>query len=135
MSAKRFIDTNVLIYAFAKGDPRTPTAEKILTEGGAFSVQVLNEFARVSHHKLGVDWNEIARRLKLVRSLLDPPAPLTEQLHDAARDIARSRKIAFYDALTVAAALAVNCEELLTEDLQAGAKFSALTVRNPFATP
>ena len=45
MRGKRFFDTNILIYAVAQDDPRTPVAETLLSEGGVVSVQVLNEFA------------------------------------------------------------------------------------------
>lgn len=133
MSAKPFLDTNILIYAFATGDPRKATAERLLAQGGAISVQVLNEFANVSHRKLGLGWDEIAERIDTVKALVDPPAALTQDIHDAARDIARTRKIAFYDALVVASALTAKCDALLTEDLQAGAKFGTLEVSNPFA--
>ncbi len=135
MNTKPFLDTNILIYAFATGDPRKAEAERLLAQGGAISVQVLNEFASVSHRKLGLKWDEIAKRLETVKALVDAPAPLTEELHDAARAIAAARKIAFYDALVVAAALAAKCGVLLTEDLHPGTKFGALEVRNPFAAP
>lgn len=133
MSAKPFLDTNILIYAFATGDPRKATAERLLAHGGTISVQILNEFANVSHKKLGLGWDDIAKRVETVTALVEPPAALTQAIHDAARDIARQRKIAFYDALVVASALAAKCNVLLTEDLQAGAKFATLEVRNPFA--
>jgi predicted nucleic acid-binding protein len=135
MSAKTFLDTNILIYAFATGDPRKPTAERLLSKGGTISVQVLNEFANVSHRKLGLGWDEIAKRIDTVKALVDPPAALTQAIHDAARDIARTRKIAFYDALVIASALAANCRVLLTEDFQTGAKFGTLEVRNPLVAP
>ncbi len=133
MSVKPFLDTNILIYAFATGDPRKPVAERLMAQGGAFSVQVLNEFANVSHRKLGLRWDEIAKRIDTVKALVDPPAALTHDIHDAAREIARMRKIAFYDALVVASALTAKCDVLLTEDFQAGARFGPLEVRNPFA--
>jgi predicted nucleic acid-binding protein len=135
MSAKPFLDTNVLIYAFAAGDPRQATAAQLLARGGVVSIQVLNEFANVSHRKLTLGWDEIAKRIAVVKALIDPSAPLTEGIHDEAREIARTRKIAFYDALIVAAALAAKCDVLFTEDLQAGATFDTLEVRNPFAAP
>lgn len=134
MSAKPFLDTNILVYAFAAGDPRKAPAERLLAQGGTISVQVLNEFANVSHRKLGLGWDEIAKRIDTVKALVDPPAALTQDIHYDARDIARTRKIAFYDALVVASALAIKCDVLLTEDLQTGARFRTLEVRNPFVT-
>ena len=47
-----FIDTNVLVYV-ASGDPvKAERAEKIIADGGAISVQVLNELANVAHRKM-----------------------------------------------------------------------------------
>lgn len=135
MPVRRFLDTNVLIYAFAASDPRAPVAEQLLLDGGVVSVQVLNEFASVSSRKLGVDWPEIGKRVQLVKSLLDPAISLTEAIHDAARNIARTRKLGFYDASIVAAAHSGKCDELVSEDFQAGVKFGNLVVKNPFATP
>jgi len=135
MSARRFLDTNILIYAFAKDDPRSATAEQLLAEGGVIGIQVLNEFANVSRRKLALGWDEIAKRIEVVKALVDPPAPLTQDIHDAARALAQARKIEFHDALIVAAAQAARCEVLLTEDLQAGARFGSLEIRNPFAAP
>ena len=41
MSAKPFIDTNILIYAFASNNSRKEKAEVLLAAGGLISVQVL----------------------------------------------------------------------------------------------
>jgi predicted nucleic acid-binding protein len=132
MAAKPFLDTNVLIYAFAAGDPRQPIAEAALSQGGVISVQVLNEFANVSSRKLGLSWSDIDKRVEVVRALVNEPAPLTVDEHENARRIARARKIGFYDALIIASAQSAGCDVLLSEDLQSGAKFGGVLVRNPF---
>lgn len=46
-----FLDTNVLLYAFAKDDPRNLAAETLL-QGCCIGVQGLNEFANVAKRKL-----------------------------------------------------------------------------------
>jgi antitoxin MazE len=46
MSAKVFLDTNILIYAVSPNDPRFTTAAGIIANGCVISVQVLNEFAK-----------------------------------------------------------------------------------------
>lgn len=132
MSGKAFFDTNVLIYAFAEGDARQAAASQLLGQGGIISVQVLNEFASVSQRKLGIGWDEVDKRIEVVKSLTDPAAALTEAVHDEARRIARTRKVAFYDALIVASANSEGCDVLWTEDLQHGSRFGALEIRNPF---
>jgi len=47
MPAKDFFDTNVLIYAVGKNDPRASRAEALLAGGGIVSIQSLNEFVSV----------------------------------------------------------------------------------------
>ena len=49
-------DTNVLIYAFAKDDPRAEVAQALLARGGVIGVQTLNEFVAVAVRKLRMPW-------------------------------------------------------------------------------
>lgn len=133
MPAEAFFDTNVLLYAFAAGDPRGDTAEALLAGGGRTSVQTFNEFTNVSRKKLGLDWNTIGARISIIRDLLGAPAPLTEAAHQTARRLARAHSLGFYDALIVAAAQECGAKVLFSEDMQDGQRFSSVTVRNPFA--
>ena len=132
MNAKPFLDTNILIYAFALRDPRTEKAEGLLAAGGIISVQVLGEFVNVSRRKLGWDWPAIESALAVMKSLLDPPIPLTAELHSAAVALARDHGLSFYDSLIVAAACHANCTIVYSEDMQNGQKFGATTISNPF---
>lgn len=132
MSAKPFIDTNILIYAFASNDPRSEKAEAILGAGGIVSVQVLNEFVNVSRRKQRRDWDEIREILCVLKALIDPPLPVTMEIHEAAIEIARDRGFHFYDSLIVSAAMQAGCSILYSEDLQHGQSIGHLTVHNPF---
>ena len=134
MNVKTFLDTNVLIYAFASNDRRAAKAEALLAAGGTVSIQVLNEFVNVSHRKLGRKWPEIESALGILRTLLDPPLPITTELHEAALILARDHGLAFYDSLIVAAAMHAKCAILYSEDMQAGQTIGATTIRNPFAS-
>lgn len=134
MSAEVFLDTNVLVYVFAAEDVRSERAERLLEQGGAVSVQVLNEFVNVMRRKLQRDWAEIAEAVHCLRVLLSEPLPLTIETHDTAFRLARDRGFAFYDSLIVAAALQAKSPILYTEDLQDGLTIEGLTIRNPFAT-
>lgn len=133
MPAKAFLDTNVLVYAFAADDARRSVAKDLLAAGGAFSVQVLNEFANVSRRKLKLDWDEIGERIEVLDALLDEPVPITRATHRSARLLARDHRLGFYDALIVASALETGADVLLSEDLQHRRKFGRLLVVNPFA--
>jgi predicted nucleic acid-binding protein len=133
MNARPFLDTNVLVYAFSSGDPRGEKAEKLLAAGGTISVQVLNEFVNVLRRKFRRDWDEIEEALSVLRTLLDPPRPLTLEIHEDAIEVARNRGFHFYDSLIVAAALRAGCSLLYSEDLQHGQAIEQLTIRDPFA--
>ena len=135
MSAKRFLDTNILIYAFSNDGAKAHRAENILAEGGCISIQVLNEFVNVCRKKLKLDWKEIEDRLAVVRALIGEVAPVGIDTHEKAVALARDQGFSFYDALIVSAAMALNCTDLLTEDMQDGCIVMNLTIRNPFASP
>lgn len=132
MSAKPFLDTNVLIYAFAANDPRSERAEALLAGGGTINVQVLNEFVNVSRRKGRRGWDEIVDRLNVLRALLDPPRPLTTEIHTAAIEVARHHGFQFYDSLIVSAALEAGCSILYSEDFHHGHRIEGLMVQNPF---
>jgi predicted nucleic acid-binding protein len=132
MPGERFFDTNILIYAFAAGDPRSAQAETLLAAGGVIGVQVLNEFTNVLRRKLAWDWPQIDAVLAVVAELTEPVRPLTAGIHTQAVKLARVNALSFYDALIVAAAADAGCRVLLTEDLQHGRKLAGLTILNPF---
>ena len=132
MLAERFLDTNILIYAFAAQEPRSARAETLLADGGVIGVQVLNEFTSVTRRKLGWHWKQIEAALAVVEELLGPALPLTTSIHAQAVVLARDHDLSFYDALIVAAAEDAGCRILSTEDLQHGRKFGTITIENPF---
>ncbi len=76
----------------------------------------------------------IRDELSVIKKLLDPPLPLTAEIHDAAVDISERYGFHFFDSLIVAAALRAKCSILYTEDLQHGQKIEGLTIRNPFTS-
>jgi predicted nucleic acid-binding protein len=132
MSARPFFDTTILIYAVSEGDPRAEIAENLLAAGGYISVQVLNEFAAVARRKLNMSWGDIGDALSAVRTLCEPPSPLTVQIHDAGLAIAAQYGYHIYDSLILAAALDAECDTVYSEDMQDGRKIGELTIRNPF---
>ncbi len=128
-----FLDTNILVYATAKDDPRAAAAIRLLSAGGVVSVQVLNEFASVVRRKLKWSWPEVTRAITEFRVLLNTPQPITLATHDMALEIAHRDELSIYDALIVASALEADCKILLSEDMQDGLVIDGrLTIRNPF---
>ena len=97
-------------------------------------MQVLNEFAAIARRKLNMSWEEIGEALAAVRTLCEPPSPLTVEIHDAGMAIAAQYGYHIYDSLILAAALDAECDTLYSEDMQNGQKIGSLTIRNPFVT-
>jgi predicted nucleic acid-binding protein len=64
--AKRFVDTNVLLYLLSADASKADRAEQVLTEGAVLSIQVLNEFASVATRKLKMSIAEAREALATV---------------------------------------------------------------------
>ena len=134
MSDDAFLDTNVLVYAFKRDDPRAIIADKLLASGGLVSVQVLNEFVAVARRKLQAPWLEVLEALAMIRRLCGDPVPLTVGAHEAAVEIASQHNYSIYDAMIVATAIQNGCRTLYSEDMQDGRRFGlSIEIRNPFS--
>lgn len=127
-----FLDTNILIYAFSD-DPRTSTAEKLLSDGGEISVQVLNEFSNVARKKLQFDWQQLGEALGIVRGLASRVNPLNVETHIEGIALAERHGISIYDGLIVASAIQAGCDILYSEDMHDGLGIGEqLRIVNPF---
>lgn len=135
MRDRRFVDTNVLVYAFTSGDRRSVRAETVLEEGSTTGIQVINEFTNVAVRKLNWGWDRIDRALQVIDELLGPATPLTSAIYARAVACARRHGLPFYDALIVGAAQDMGCRILASEDFQHGRRFGDVVVWNPFLEP
>jgi hypothetical protein len=61
------------------------------------------------------------------------PRPVDKELVLHAREIEQRHRLNWWDCLIVGAAQLQNCALLLSEDLQNGAVYGGVTVRNPFS--
>jgi len=136
MAERSFLDANVLVYVDDRRDPakqaRAADLVKALRADGAavVSTQVLQEYYAVATRKLGLDAEAARRRLELLTEL--PVVQVTPALILAGADLSRLHRLNFWDALIVEAARAGGCAILYSEDMQAGRRFGALEVVNPF---
>ena len=139
MTAPIFVDTNIFIYARDPNDAakHARAAEWIATfwrdRTGRTSVQVLSEYyynvtGRLTPKVASADaWDDVEALFEW------KPQPMDAALLERARDIEQRWRLNWWDSMIVAAAQLQGCAILLTEDLQDGAVFGGVTVRNPFA--
>ncbi|MBM4345811.1 MAG: PIN domain-containing protein [Deltaproteobacteria bacterium] len=136
---KRFIDTNVIAYAYDGRDrQKQQRALAVLRQcdiagNGVVSTQVLQELFVVLTRKLCVEPVQARTAVHLI-SRFETVATTPTLVH-AAIDTSILERLSLWDAMMVEAAAAAKCAELLTEDLQAGRRLRNVTVVNPFAGP
>ena len=100
---------------------------------GRTSVQVLNEYYVTVTRKLSpaLPAEDARTDVRDLRSWV--PVPVSAGLLDSAFAAEDRFGLSYWDPLIVAAAQAVSCDYLLTEDLQDGQRLDSVTVVDPFA--
>lgn len=138
MTARVFVDTNVLVYQLDARDPAKQSRAKAwldhlwTTRTGRISFQVLQELYVIVTRKLNPGLDQEAAR-KVVRALWAwSPVLVDDRIFTAAWTLQDRFQLSWWDSLIVAAAKASQCSHLLTEDLQHGQDLEGLRVVNPF---
>lgn len=140
MSARCFIDTNILIYAHetstgAKHLRARALLEEVWQEGqGVISTQVLQEFcvSTIRKSKRPVSFAELATT---VEDLMKWEI-ITNQASGVLRALQIQERfgISFWDALLVHSAEIARVSILYSEDLSDGQMYGSVRVVNPFKT-
>ncbi|MBM3490858.1 MAG: PIN domain-containing protein [Alphaproteobacteria bacterium] len=130
-----FLDSKVLLY-LASGEPaKADRATSLVADGGAVSVQVLNEIANVARRKMRLSWQETQVFLSLIRGLLSVE-PLTVESHETGLALAERYGLSIFDAMIAASALLAGCDTLWSEDMQDDLVIDGrLRIANPFRAP
>lgn len=128
-----FLDSNIVVYAFAADDDRSNAAQGLMADEFEISAQVLNEFVNVSRRKLKRGWGEIELALWDIREAAATIHPVSAEVSLAGVFLAQRYNLAVYDSMIAATALIAGCTELLSEDMHHGLVIEdRLTIRNPF---
>jgi predicted nucleic acid-binding protein len=135
---KTFIDTNVLVYAHdTDAGDKHATAKALLAElwdsrSGSLSTQVLAEFYAVVTRKFKPAM-PLANARAVVAAYGEWCDVATEpQLIVAASSLEEEHTLSFWDAMIVQAAIQVDAERLVSEELPDGRRFGVLRIENPF---
>ena len=138
MTARTFVDTNVLIYAHdVDSKAKHGIAKNVLREvwsdrSGVLSMQVLQEFYVNVTRKIATPLPREKARL-VVNTYAIWCTETTPAEMAAAFRIEDEAKIGFWDALIVATASRCGAVRILSEDLNAGQGIAGIRVENPFA--
>ena len=134
---RSLLDTNLLVYADSADEPvKQRRALDLIKQHRAagtavLSTQVLQEFVNVALRKLQLPHALIRARMAFYAGFEVVPA--TSELMLGALDLHVLHSFSFYDALILQAAIVSGCEQLLSEDMQHGAKFGGVRIVNPFS--
>lgn len=137
MSAVRFVDTNVLLYAVSAlsedADKRLRALNLLTTGDLALSVQVLQEFYHQATRtsRLGAITQDHA--LQFIESISHVPVQdVTREVFRAGVAISRRFRLSYWDGAILAAAGAVGCDAVYSEDMSTEQDYDGLRVINPF---
>jgi predicted nucleic acid-binding protein len=140
MSAKIFIDTNVLVYAHDLDAGRKQlTAQDVLfglrqDRSGALSMQVLQEFYNTVTRKLASPLSKEKARA-IVEDFSHWCIETTPEEIKRAFQIEDEAQINFWDAMIIAAAIKSGASLILSEDLNPGQIIAGIQIESPFVVP
>jgi predicted nucleic acid-binding protein len=137
MTPLHFLDTNILLYSISRDRSEAAKREQAITllerDEGALSVQVLQEFyvqaTRTTRpdplpHKIAVDLIATWARFRVQE--------ITLAILSGAFEIRATHGFSYWDSAIVAAARALGCRTLYSEDLSHGREVEGITIVNPF---
>ena len=137
MSLSHFLDTNILLYSISR-DPteaakRRCAIDLLDRDDGALSLQVLQEFYVQATRPTRTDPlpHDIAAGLIRTWTRFQVQEIDLPILY-AALEIKWAHGLSYWDSVIVAAARALGCSELYSEDMPDGRRIEGVVIVNPF---
>ena len=137
MSPPHFLDTNILLYSISRDPAEAAKRERAIAllecDNGALSVQVLQEFyvqaTRPTRsdplpHEIAVGLIAAWTRFRV--------QDITQSILTGALEIKAARGFSYWDSAIIAAARALGCRVLYSEDMSHGQEVEGVTITNPF---
>jgi predicted nucleic acid-binding protein len=132
-----FLDTSILLYSIGRNPADAVKRERAIAlldrDDGALSVQVLQEFyvqaTRPTRphpltHESAVGLVSAWKRFKVQE--------ITLSILTGALQIKAAHRFSYWDSAIIAAARALGCRELYSEDMSYGREVEGITIVNPF---
>lgn len=137
MTRPIFLDTNILLYSISRAPDEQEKCKRAIAlldqNNVAISVQVLQEFYVQATRATRSDAlsHEIASGL--IRTWLRfKVQETTLAVLNGALEIKAAHGLSYWDSAIVAAARAMGCKELYSEDMNHGQEMEGLVLINPF---
>jgi len=133
----RFLDTNILLYSISCDPNEAPKRDRAValidTGNNALSVQVLQEFYVQATRPTRPDPLPHDTAARLIRTWLRfKVQEISVSIMTGALEIKAAHRLSYWDAAIVAAARALGCQELYSEDMSHGREVEGVTIINPF---
>ena len=133
----RFLDTNILLYSISRDPAESAKRDRAVAildaDHNALSVQVLQEFYVQATRPTRQDAVAHDIAAGLIRTWLRfKVQEITVPIMSRALDIRAAHRLSYWDAAIVAAASALGCRELYSEDMSHGREVESITIVNPF---
>jgi predicted nucleic acid-binding protein len=133
----RFLDTNVLLYSISREPVEAAKRERAIAlidaDDNALSVQVLQEFYVQATRPTRSDAVPHDIATGLMRTWLRfKVQEITVPIMTEALKIKSAHGLSYWDAAIVAAARALGCRELYSEDMTHGREVEGTIILNPF---
>ncbi len=137
MKPPHFLDTNILLYSISRDPAEGPKRERAIAlldlDGGALSVQVLQEFYVQATRSNRPDplSHEIAAGL-IATWVRFAVQEITLSILTEALAVKAAHGFSYWDSAIIVAARALGCRELYSEDMTHGRQIEGVMIVNPF---
>jgi predicted nucleic acid-binding protein len=133
----RFLDTNILLYSISRDPAETQKRARAIAlldaDDNALSVQVLQEFYLQATRPTRPDAVPHDIAAGLVRTWLRfKVQDITMTIMTGALAIQAAHDLSYWDAAILAAARALGCRELYSEDMAHGREIEGVAIMDPF---
>ena len=137
MTPAHFLDTNILLYSISRHPAEASKRERAIAlleqDDGALSVQVLQEFYVQATRSTRPDPlpHDIAAGLITTWTRFRVQE-ITLPIVTGALEIKAAHGFSYWDSAIIAAARALGCRQVFTEDMTHGREVEGVTLINPF---
>ncbi len=137
MTPVRLFDTNILLYRISRHPSEAGKRERAVDllerDDNALSAQVLAEFYAQATRPSRPDAlsHDMATALVMAWSRF-PVQPVTLAIVKEGIRIRGAYGFSYWDSAIIAAAVAIGCKELCTEDMAHGREIEGVRIVNPF---